>query len=275
MTLQIHRQRPAMATLFEVWLVGEEEEHLIAVAETALDEVQRIEKLLSRFDPAAEIYRLNQEAIHQPVLIDFEMLDIFKDCKARYEQTEGYFNICTSTIDNRLSFLLDEAQRTVQLTNPHAVFDLGGYGKGYALDSAAKIISEQGVTVGFLHGGTSSALALAGPDANTPWKVGIVNPFADDDQKTTQVHLVNQGLSTSVALENEEDISDVINPIEGHPLAQQASCTVLAPTALDAEVFSTAFLAMGKAKAMEYLQRKGLPQTYSVLWQEAHEGNLS
>lgn len=274
MARQIHRQRTAMATLFEVWLVGEDEEHLIAVANAAFDEIQRIERLLSRFDSVAEIYRINQEAIHRPILIDFELFDILKDCKHRYEQTEGYFNVCRSVIANGLSINLDEEQRTVQLSSSESLLDLGGYGKGYALDAAAQMIVEHGVTIGFLHGGTSSALALDSVDENTPWKVGISNPFSKNDLEATQVNLTNQGLSSSVALEDEQSTSDVINPIDSHPLSQQAGCTVLAPTALDAEVLSTALLAMGKARAMEYLQRQYdcLPHPCSVCWQEEQSG---
>ncbi len=58
----IHRQGPAMATLFEVILAGEDAEHLEAVACACFDEIERVERLLSRFDPAGEIARINRNA---------------------------------------------------------------------------------------------------------------------------------------------------------------------------------------------------------------------
>lgn len=274
----IHRQRPCMASLFELWLHGEDEEHLEAVAEAALDEIQRVERLLSRFDPAAEIHRVNQQASHRPVLVDYELLAILQDCQQRFVQTEGYFNVCALSqaeekeCDNILSLTIDESTRTVQLLHPRAFLDLGGYGKGYALDAAARIARQHGVTTGFFHGGTSSALALD-PLEDRPWLVGIRDPFAEDETAITLVGLVQRGLSTSAALAREGVASDVINPVEGRPLQQQAACTVLAATAVDAEVLSTALLAMGKERAIDYLQRKegSLPPS-SVLWIEQQQG---
>jgi thiamine biosynthesis lipoprotein len=123
-----------MASLFELWLSGEDEEHLAAVAEAALDEIQRIERLLSRFDPAAEIYRVNQQAAHRPVLVDRELFAILQDCRRRFEQTEGYFNVCAPSLveeqvcDNELSLTIDEPTRTVRLPHLDSFLDLGGFG---------------------------------------------------------------------------------------------------------------------------------------------------
>jgi hypothetical protein len=49
MSGRIERQRPAMGTWFAVTLMGEDVEHLAAVAEAVLDEVGRVERLLARF----------------------------------------------------------------------------------------------------------------------------------------------------------------------------------------------------------------------------------
>lgn len=255
-----------MATLFEIWLGGDDEEHLDAVAEAALDEVERIEDLLSRFDSTAEIYRINHEARDRPTLIDYEMLAILLDCQRRFEQTEGYFNVCAlaqaedGSRDSRLSLHLDESTRTVQLLNPQAFLDLGGYGKGYAVDAAGRLVRQQGVSVGFIHGGTSSALALESPPDGKPWRVGIRNPFVEGDEVLTHITLINLGLSSSTK--------------EGEGThTHQAGCTVLTPTALDAEVLSTALLAMGKEQAIDYLQRRHahLPEPCLVLWMEQQQ----
>ena len=266
-----------MATLFEDWLVGEDEEHLGAVAEAALDEVQRVERLLSRFDPAGEIFRVNREAVNRPTLVDRELFGVLADCRVRFEQTEGYFDVCADTrIGVSLPLFLDETGRTVQLTEPSASIDLGGYGKGYALDAAACVVREHDITAGFLHGGTSSALALDAPTTDNSWLVGVRDPFAEDERELTQVQLLRRGLSSSAAFNRTADNSDVIDPVEPHALTRQSACTVLAPTAVDAEVLSTALLVMGKARAIDYLRRtRDVLPTCEILWVGQDEGETT
>jgi len=82
-----------MATQFETLLVGDDEEHLAAVAEAMLDEVSRIERLLSRFDAASEISRINREAAGGEVLVDREVFAILQLCERYWQQTDGYFDV--------------------------------------------------------------------------------------------------------------------------------------------------------------------------------------
>ena len=92
MTLVVHHARPAMATLFEVVLIGDDEEHLAAVAEAALDEITRVERLLSRHDPRSEVARLNREAASGEVLVDRELFELLQLCEVYHVMTGGYFD---------------------------------------------------------------------------------------------------------------------------------------------------------------------------------------
>ena len=55
MTRFLRRAHPAMGTWFETFLVGDDSEHLDAVASAVFDEIDRVERLLSRFDPKSEV----------------------------------------------------------------------------------------------------------------------------------------------------------------------------------------------------------------------------
>ena len=85
----IQRRRPAMGTWFEVRLVGDDAEHLAAVAEAVLDEVERVEPALAVRSPRSEIARINREAGCRAVLLDREVLDVLLTCRAAWEETEG------------------------------------------------------------------------------------------------------------------------------------------------------------------------------------------
>jgi thiamine biosynthesis lipoprotein len=261
-----------MATWFEVWLVGGDADHLTAVGEAALDEVVRIEQLLSRFDPASEVARVNREALHGPVLLDRELFAILTDCRRWSEETDGYFDIALSSSHPFAEAVqLDEQERTVSFLRP-AVLDLGGYGKGYALERAGRILRTFGVTSALMHGGTSSVLACGLGEDGQPWRVGVRNPFGDStDEEVVQLALTDCGLSSSAVLTPQGTESDIIDPVRGQALTEPAGCTVVAPSALDAEVLSTALLAMGRCRGRAFVCDRLSPD-YRVAWMDEAGG---
>src|SRR3954454_23180397 len=85
----------AMGTRFEALLVGEHDDdaRLSAVARTLWEEVAQVERMLSRFDPAAEVARLNREAAHRPVRTSVELFDVLLACQQYGEFTGGNFDV--------------------------------------------------------------------------------------------------------------------------------------------------------------------------------------
>ena len=263
-----YARRPAMGTFFEVFLAGDDDEHLLAVAAAVLDEVSRLERLLSRFDPAAEIVRINREAGRRPVRVDTELWDILCLCEHWRRATDGHFDATGGGL------VLDEARRTIRLDRPGAFLDLGGFAKGYALDQAAAILRRFGVASGLVNGGTSSVLAVGRHPDGWAWPVAIRDPFGDEGAApVARLSLADQGFSCSATLAPGQTASDLIAPHDGRPLTAQAACIVIAPTALEAEVLSTALLVMGNERAAEYLGRNARPGL-SVGWIDAAGGEV-
>ncbi len=267
-----------MNTLFEIKVVGDDLENLTAAAEAALDEVERVERLLSRFNPTSETSRLNREAAIRPVQIDFEMLQILQVCREYWEKTEGHFDLTAGIARRDLALAtgsqnfsavqIDVEARTVQFTEKGVRLDFGAFGKGYALDCAAKLMSEFGVQQALLHGGTSSIFALGSAEDEEAWRVGLRHPWSKNvTEEFRQLRLTQQGLSSSAVFDEKRTESDIINP-HGHlPLNEQAGCVVIAPTATEAEILSTAFLSMGKTSAALCCQKFQKPG-FQVGWIE-------
>lgn len=250
-----------MNTLFEIMVGGDDLENEIAAAEAALDEITRLETVLSRFDPSSEVARVNREAHQRPVLISYELLEILETCQTYWEKTFGYFDI-TASDEKRFSFesvTVDSAARKVSFAQPGVRLDFGAFGKGYALDCAARLLKENGVQKALLHGGTSSVLAMGNAA-----QIGLRNPW-DATEEIDQVILSNQGLSSSAVFHGDENNSDIINPHEQTRLREAAACVVIGATAAEAEVFSTALLCMGKKRA-EKFYAETLSPALQVLW---------
>jgi thiamine biosynthesis lipoprotein len=261
---QTHR---AMATEFSLLLVGEDVEHLAAVATSIWEDIDRTERLLSRFDPASEVYRVNREAVHGRVRISVELAAVLRECADWWDRTGGAFDVVTSAEGKRLGWeciAFDESARTVKVLDPTAAFDFGGYGKGYALDRAAQIVAEYGVTAACLGGGGSSWLVRGNSPDGLPWRVAI------EGASVAPLEIPSPcAVSTSATFRG--DTVHVDTRVHWNPPEAQGrlQCTVLAKTATLAEIASTALLVLGPSATSEHeaLWRKsGDDLIYQALW---------
>jgi FAD:protein FMN transferase len=256
-------RRAAMNTWFEIILLGDDAENLHAAGEAALDEIERVEKLLSRFDPASEISRINRDAPKSAVLVDLETATVLETCRNAWQQTRGFFDVAVNR-ENTSGFSdieFDFDTRLITFRNADAGLDFGGFGKGYALDCAADCLRAFGVKKALLHGGTSSVLALGNDGDENPWRIGLRNPW-NKCEELEHVQLSEEALSTSAT---GQGVSDILHPHFHKPLQIQAACTVIAKTAAQAEIFSTAFLCMGKKTTISFLPQKA-DVSFKVLW---------
>ena len=264
----VAQRRPAMKSWFECRLVGDDPKHLGVVAAAILDEVDRVARLLSRHDPAGEVARVNREAPHRPVRVDGELVAVLTDALAQRDATDGFFDVVIPRGSPADLVQLDPAARTVRFLRPDLALDLGGYGKGYALDTAARLLPGWGVTHALLHGGTSSVRTFGRSEAGSAWAVGLVDP-ADGITVVGRVALPDgAGLSTSGIFDPGSVSTDLIDPVAGTSPTEPASCVVVATSATVAEVYSTALLVMGKDRATRYLRARGdrVPGVDRVAW---------
>src|SRR4051794_25024689 len=254
----------AMGTRFEALLVGEHDDdaRLSAVARTLWQEVAQVERMLSRFDPSAEVARLNREAGRRAVRVSVELFEVLLACRQYGRMTGGYFDVALGAARSPGAIEIDPDRRTVRFAHPGIQLDFGAFGKGYALDRLRPLLQEYGVSRALVHGGTSSVLAVGTRPHGQPWRVGLRDPYyaeaAERDRplEFEQLQLADCALSCSAVFGDgatSAAASDLIDPTTGLPLASQAACVVLARSAVEAEVWSTACLAMGRERAAEHL----------------------
>jgi FAD:protein FMN transferase len=156
--------------------------------------------------------------------------------------------------------ILDSEQRTVRYRKPGLEINLGGIGKGYALDRAAELLRGQwNVVSGLLHGGTSSVVAIGSPPGNPAgWAVSLKHPW-DENRLLGTVNLCNQALGTSAATYqffeyNGRKLGHLLDPRRGWPAENVLQASAIAPTAAEADALSTAFFVMGLAETRLYCQ---------------------
>ncbi|HEX7070547.1 MAG TPA: FAD:protein FMN transferase, partial [Rhodothermales bacterium] len=151
---------------------------------------------------------------------------------------------------------LDRERRTISFERPGVMIDLGGIGKGYAVDEAIGILREAGVERAFLHGGTSTSYGLGTPPDGLAWNVSIDAPadVADADASLAVADLRDASLSVSAVWGKAftfggREYGHVIDPRLGEPVEGAVLTAVVCESATEADALSTALLVEGRRSA--------------------------
>jgi len=270
----------AMATRFEIVLHGDNPASLRAAGEEALRLVEELEDQLSLFRPGSEIARLNARAAREPVRVMPGVFALLQHAQKLSEQTGGAFDITVAPLVRCWGFMggegrmprpeevvearakvgmplvqLNPGDFTVQFAREGVMLDLGAIGKGYAIERAAEVLREAGVTSALLHGGTSSVQAIGRPREEECWKIAIETPSLARNTPPTllaTVQLHDEAMSVSSVQEHSfraggRAFSHVIDPRTGEPVTGTVLAAVVLPSATETDALSTALLTLGSA----------------------------
>ena len=156
----------AMHTEFEIFCVHADGDYAQQAAWAAFDLLDRLENELSRFISNSDISRINHLVAGESVRVSRWTMECVQLACEAYEETGGAFDISLGTGLERLQLF----PRDCRVTNAGGVkLDLGGIGKGYAIDRMAEVLDEWDIRQALIHGGHSSVLALDAPPGLDGW----------------------------------------------------------------------------------------------------------
>ncbi len=210
-----------MGTQFDILMVGSDPRLLGTVWEKVESEVQRLDKMLNRFDPESEVSFVNREAGHYPVTVGEELWNILLNCKRYNELTEGYFDITLQGFDQ---VLLTEEDKSIFFFSESLHIDLGGYGKGYALAKIRELLEENGIGKALVNFGNSSVLAVGTHPCGEYWPVGLDNPFTKE--RIADLKLSDSSLSISGNMPSHP--RHIVNPHTGTFVEDKKMVSVVA-----------------------------------------------
>ena len=267
----------AMATTFEVFIAGKEEPYAGQAARAAFDEIDRLERLLSRFDPSSEASRIGRLEPGGALRVGVETAAVLGLSAFVQSETGGAFDInylalrrpaadrrsprprpLTSLIrietDGR-GFEVTRLRPGGRVSVPAIDLDLGAVGKGYALDAALTVLRDWDVRNVLLHAGTSTALA-AGPgptggEKGRGWPVGA-GSTEGSTSGPGRVVLRNRSLSGSGT---EVKGAHIVDPQTGRPAGGHAAAWASHPSAAAADALSTAFMVMSTEEVAGFCGR--------------------
>jgi thiamine biosynthesis lipoprotein len=164
----------AMATVYEVHAVHPDPRYAAQAAHAAFDLVDHLERELSRFLPNSDIGRINHLAAGGSTRVSPSTMECLVIARHVFDLTGGAFDV---SIGTGLPLLeLDTDDFLVRATKGGVRIDLGGIGKGYAVDRMADLLEEWGLETALVHGGFSSVLALEAPPGRDGWPLTLSDP---------------------------------------------------------------------------------------------------
>lgn len=176
-------EHDAMACTFGLCLFGVDRRYAGQAARAAFDEVDRLEQTLSRFVPHSDIVRLSALKAGQTIPVAIETIECLQLAAQLHDLTGGAFDVAFRTPGPRdvAPLVLDPAAHAVGVQVPGVQLDLGGLGKGYAVDRVVGLLREWGVPAGRVHAGQSTVRVFGTSPGGGTWRVGLRHPEQIDE----------------------------------------------------------------------------------------------
>jgi thiamine biosynthesis lipoprotein len=212
----------AMATVFEVHAVHADGRYAAQAAHAAFELVDRLERELSRFIPNSDIGRINHLAPGQSTRVSASTLECLQIARHVFDLTGGAFDVSIGA--GLPSLELDSVHCQVRGTTHGAQVDLGGIGKGYAVDRMAEVLEEWGIVTALVHGGFSSVLALEAPDGSDGWPLTLSDPAAP-----SRVLLRLSARQTALGASGVRKTDHIVDPRTGAPVRGRRAAWVAVP----------------------------------------------
>jgi thiamine biosynthesis lipoprotein len=276
-----------MGTRFELVAVAPDSSTANAAISAGVREIQRIEALISEWQPTSQTSAINRNAGIKPVVVDQELYDLISRSKRISKITGGAFDISFAAADKIWKFdgsmkrmpapeevaasvknigyekiILDPTAHSVFLKEPGMKIGFGAIGKGYAAGRARDVMRKMGIKSGVVNAAGDLTAWGNQPDGQ-PWFVGIADP-AEKDKVFSWLTVNETAVVTSGSYEkyvefNGKRYAHIIDPRTGYPVSGLKSVTIVCPNAELADALATATFVLGKEEGLYLInQLKGV-----------------
>lgn len=253
----------AMGTRFELALVAGRGD-LRAAGEAAIEEIAIWHDRLSRYAPDSLVSHINREAARAPVRLDRDTYELLRDALDVWQASSGSFDITVAPAMTRMghadsavstrhgrndagALRLDPERWTITFEGPHVSIDLGGIAKGHALDCAARVLRDAGVTAALLHGGTSSLVSIGAPQGSEGWRIAVPS---GSESRTILLRDAAMSVSDPAGpADGRRSMPHIVDPRDGRAVSPSIHATVIGASARLADAWSTALVVLGRTPA--------------------------
>ncbi len=297
----LKQTRITMGTFAEISLYFHDEKKAGKAAGEALDEIERMDHIMSNYKKTSELSFLNNNAAKSPVSCSKDLFEVIEKSYYYSELSNGAFDITVFPLIELWGFFREEGhipsdkeihdllpavsyknivmRRSDDPEKSYTVFfqrqqtrlDLGGIGKGYAVDKALEVIKKHGIDNACINLG-GNIYVLGAPDGKSVWKIGVQHP-RNNTEILGYLELSNEATATSGDYERFFEIdgerhTHIIDPRSGMPVRGVIATTIIAPTGTDVDALSTIVFVLGTEKGLGLIHK--IPGAEAMI---IHEGD--
>ena len=289
--IRMEMSSDAMGSTFSIVLYGNDKVLMEQAANESFAEARRLDRELSNYKPDSELTLVNQQAANHRVKITPELFDLLTACADYSRQSSGAFDITIGPLMKVWGFYnhagavpptgelakarsqvgyrhvhLYTKTKTVSFDRTGVELDLGGIGKGYAVDQMVEILKRKGIDTALVSASRSSIYGLGAPPTEPRgWPVTIdSSPYTNSPPFI--VYLRNLSLSTSGIDQkffraHGRIYGHIMDPRTGHPARGSALVSVIAPRTIDSETWTKPIFINGTVWAAT-----NVPKLFRVLF---------
>ncbi|HEY7181400.1 MAG TPA: FAD:protein FMN transferase [Blastocatellia bacterium] len=283
-TWPYEESRVSMGCVYTIASYGPDLARLREAAAAALDEVDRIDRLMSNYKKDSELSRVNREAAKAPVKVDPELFDFIAESLRYGRESNGAFDITVGPLMKAWGFfrgegrmpseaelararngvgyqhvILNRKDGTIFFDTTGVELDLGGIAKGYAVDRAVAVLKQFGVTSALVSAGGSTTYALGAPPGKPAWEIEVQDPV-ERDKIATRIQLKDRALSVSGSYEkffelNGERYSHIMDPRTGRPVQGVLSVVVITGDGVSGDALDNVFYVFGAERGRASMKK--------------------
>jgi len=276
-----------MGSRFDITVVAENQIEADGFIDMAINEISRIEKVISSWDTLTETSEINRNAGIKPVMVSEELFNLIQRSIKISKLTDGAFDISYASMDKVWKFdgsmiempseetikrsvakvgyqniILNKTNRSVLLKLKGMKIGFGAIGKGYAADKAKALLISKGVKAGIINASGDLNTWGTQPDGKD-WMVAIVNPI-NKEKVFSWLPVKNSAVVTSGNYEkyvsfNNVIYTHIIDPRTGYPCTGILSVSIFTANAELADALATSIFVMGVDVGLDFInQLKGV-----------------
>ena len=275
----VEKTADVMGTRVSVQLWHPDEKRATEAIRAVMDEMWRIDQLMSPFREQSELSRINRHAAEGAMPISRELFDLLQKAVEFSRLSQGAFDVTFASVgrfydyrkgirpdDTQLHSLLpkvnfnhlqfDTKQQTLAFAVEGVQIDLGGIAKGYAVDRAIELLKAAGVQHALVSAGGDSR--ILGDRRGRPWHVAIQNP-RNRKGTVALLPLIDAAVSTSGDYEryfeaDGERHHHILTPATGRSPDQLRSVTVIGVDTTTTDALSTTVFVLGLKKGLGLIE---------------------
>lgn len=284
----------SMGTVFEASIYVADEYKADKAFNDVFKEINRLDYLMSNYKEESELSKVNKKAASEPTNCDNELAYIIEQSLRYSDITDGAFDITVGPLMKKWGFFKEQGRipgkeelesvlesvsykniiieekikkslfrdpgvvKTVSFRNPGTQIDLGGIGKGYAVDMAIRVLKGNGINSALINF-AGNIYAFGTPPGKDSWVIGLQHPRKSEGLLGS-FEIKDKAVSTSGDYEkfftiDGERYSHIIDPRTGYPVKGIVSVTIVTDNATRADALSTGIFVLGLEKGMDLIEK--------------------